>query len=148
MNGRLADLVRMLKGDDEEAIAVIVMCNAYVAGTATPEQRQEFITLHPAINLRTLQVIEEFTNRAGEFNLDHIAWQLGIDISAEGPQAEVAVPDHACVEEELIYDSHIAAPGYGIAMHCGRCNKRWVKVGDTFYEADAGPIELTLFDVL
>lgn len=148
MNKDLETLLKMVNDDDDECIATLVLVNAYHTRTATVDQELLYELMHPAVAVRARAVIREFSNREHVFNLDHVAWQLGIDVTPEGPQVEIVVPTHdSCVEEDMAYDGHIAAPGRGIAMHCRTCQKAWVKIGPTFYPADEGPFLMTIDDV-
>lgn len=134
MNLNLSYLHRTI-GDAEATIETIMIVQAVSNNTATREERDKFHRMGESTVRVSMRIIRDFTSVSGVFNIDHIAWQLGVDITAEGP----SIPDdHICLEEYMIYDGHVAAPGMGIAMHCKVCTKHYIKIGNTFYPADEG----------
>lgn len=152
MNSALSILLGMHDGDAEDTVATVVLVHVCETDGASNEaQRIMFSSLSSATVYHARRVIGEFSNKEGMFNLDHVAWQLGIDTTAEGPMIEAPTGDgddvHVCVEENMIYDGHYGAPGRGMAMHCKICNKRWAKIGDTFYEESIGAHILNPDDV-
>lgn len=143
MNINLSYLNRMT-GDAEATIETIMIVQAVSNNTATREERDKFHRMSESTVRVSMRIIRDFTSVSEKFNIDHIAWQLGVDTTAEGPR----IPDdHNCDETAMIYDAHIAAPGFGIATHCGVCSKQWIKVGATYYPADEFVPELTPEDV-
>lgn len=145
MNRHLDTLWRMNRRDAEETICVLHVVHACAySRNPTPAEIIAYDQL-PQTMIRTAQrAINDFTSRGGQFNIDHPAWQLGIDTTPEGPSipsdepgADDGSTTHVCVPEDLIYDGHYAAPGIGIAMHCGICSKAWSKIGDQYHEAES-----------
>lgn len=58
-------------------------------------------------------------------------------------------PEHDCdVDGDLVYDGHVAAPGYGIAFHCATCGRPWLKIGPSYVDPNDGPFELQPEDVI
>lgn len=139
MNLNLSFLSRTL-GDAEAAIEMVMLVQAVSTNTATRDERNKFDRL-PASHVRVcMRIIRDFSSIEGKFNIDHIAWQLGVDTTAEGPR----IPDdHNCDDTTMIYDAHIAAPGFGVATHCGVCSKQFVKIQNTYYPANEYVPELT-----
>lgn len=144
MNANLDLLRRLMQEDDEAVIEMVMITFAIGNNTATAEEREKYNSMNPDLLAGAMRIVRDFSDKDGRFNIDHVAWQLGIDTTAEGPTIPA---DHACDNQAMIYDGHIAAPGYGIATHCGTCSKAWIKVGNTYYPADEFVPELTPEDV-
>lgn len=142
MNSNLDHLYRILEHDAEQTIAMLNLVHAYDTRNATAEQDVLFANLHTAIVRVARRTIHDFTSREGKFNIDHPAWQLGIDTTAEGPD------DHLCDETTLDYEGHYGAPGTGTAHKCRVCGKRWALVGETFFEEELGMHILKPEDVM
>jgi hypothetical protein len=56
--------------------------------------------------------------------------------------------EHPVLDDcDLVYEGHIAAPGYGVAYHCRSCGRPWVKVGTRYIDPRESVIELSPEDV-
>jgi len=147
MHSGLRKLQGICLGSADEAIATIVLVNAVDTGAATRLQQSIFGGIHYATRSLVRSIIDDFSNEQGVFNLDHMAWQYGLDVTPEGPVTEIDVPEHVCVEEDMIYQGHYGAPGKGSAHECSICHRRWAKIGDTFYEESTNMHMMTIDDV-
>lgn len=154
MNVNLERLWKMMLRDDEETMSILMVVHAHDTNSATTMQASEFHHMHLAMSNTARNVIRDFTSQAGLFNINHVAWQLGIDTTAAGPSIPNDTPGaddgsdtHVCVSEDFIYEGHYAAPGTGISYKCSICSKMWVQIGDQYHEAEAMAHILTLDDV-
>jgi hypothetical protein len=70
--------------------------------------------------------------------------QAGLPSSEEPSWTE-----HQRVEDcTLIYQGHVAAPGYGVAYECEECGRPWLKLGSGYVDPRAQVYELSPEDVI
>lgn len=64
-------------------------------------------------------------------------------------RAPEPTPEHGRVEDcDLVYDGHVAAPGYGVAYHCSGCGRPWLAIGAAFVDPRERVYELAPEDVI
>lgn len=135
MNQNLASLNRMSELDPERAMFILNTVLAFDTETASGRQRRAYRRIHANVISMARAVIRDFTSNTGLINVDHPAWQLGIDTTAAGPTIETYYADHVCDETTLSYVGHHVTPGRGVVFKCRVCSKSWDKIADQYSES-------------
>lgn len=162
MHQSLVDLLGITRDAEQTLLIIDAVYSTDNPAHTTPDDAAEVRTLSEReIELARL-VIFDFTNIHNVFGYDAVVWMLGVDTRGPGPiatdqpstdqelvppHAQPLLPDHVCLEEDMIYEGHIGAPGHGVAFSCRICTAQWVKIGSQFHEAEAGAHILSPDDV-
>jgi hypothetical protein len=65
------------------------------------------------------------------------------------PPEEPSWTEHQRVEDcTLMYQGHVAAPGYGVAYECEECGRPWLKLGSGYVDPRQQAYELSPEDVI
>lgn len=138
MNNSLSILFRGNELNPEKTMFVLNTVLAMDTELASSRQQRAYRRLHTNAIQSARAVIRDFTSRTGMFNLDHVAWQLGVDTSLVLSGSDEPCPaPYGCPIEGLIYVGHYVTPGRGVSYKCSTCSKTWSKIGDQYAEAEA-----------
>ena len=143
MNSHLVRLHRACDLNAEKTMFTLHVVLAYDTELTSSRERRAYGRLHPNTAMCARDVIRDFTSTTGLFNVDHPAWQLGLDTTGRGPMIADDDGTHVCVEERLIYLGHYVTPGRGSSHRCSTCFKIWSKIGDQYAEAEV-PVDTSV----